>query len=324
MPRFRQRTGFTLIELLVVIAIIAILIALLVPAVQKVRDAANMTQCRNNLKQMGLAFHNHHDTFGAFPSGGLKWTDNNTRTFVGCGFSGQPSDYTGQSWGWCYQILPFIEQDNLWINSSDKLVAETNVATYICPSFRGPVQWPYAQNNDGTTTLRAMVDYTANAGTYGTPNDLTKNGNSFDGAVVPTKENCNSPGEGSNAVRKLTDITDGTSNTLLIGEKYVGGQSAWTTSSCDDDQGMVDGWDNDTICYANGDNTSTTNLTPEIPRQISVSDPASCGWFFGSIHAQMNAVFCDGSVHAVGYDIDPHVWGRIISCNDGLDTGFLD
>src|ERR1700726_2783985 len=99
--RFRENRGFTLIELLVVIAIIAILIALLVPAVQKVREAAAITQCKNNLKQMGLAFHGHHDTFKAFPSGGIDWSTD-VRDFATSG----PADWQTQHWGWGYQILP--------------------------------------------------------------------------------------------------------------------------------------------------------------------------------------------------------------------------
>src|SRR5260370_769644 len=111
----RSRGAFTLIKLLVVIAIIAILIALLVPAVQKVREAAARTQCINNLKQIGLALHNHHDALKVFPSGGTVYTeeDGPTATPSALG-STTPANYTSQAWGWAFQILPFLEQANPW------------------------------------------------------------------------------------------------------------------------------------------------------------------------------------------------------------------
>src|SRR5437763_132407 len=102
------RSGFTLIELLVVIAIIAVLIGLLLPAVQKVREASATTTCQNNLKQMGLAIHMHTDALGAYPSGGIDWQSDRVMS------GGTPADYTTQTWGWAYQILPYIEQDSLW------------------------------------------------------------------------------------------------------------------------------------------------------------------------------------------------------------------
>src|SRR5205807_2426873 len=119
-----------LIELLVVIAIIAILVSLLLPAVQKVREAANRAKCQNNLKQIGIAFHNHHGTFGYFPTGG-------TNSYPNMG-GGTPPVGVAQPGSWCFQILPYIEQNNLFICNNQATATNTAVPGFFCPSRRGP------------------------------------------------------------------------------------------------------------------------------------------------------------------------------------------
>lgn len=307
-PLVEGRKGFTLIELLVVIAIIAILIGLLVPAVQTVREAANRTTCTNNLKNMGLGFHTHHDAYRVFPSGGTNWWDT-TRVMV----AGIPAGYQTQSWGWAYQILPFIEQKNLWSNTNDGVVGASVVPLYSCPSLRPPTTFPYTQGGAPAGTMRVMGDYAANGGTYGDLSDLTSAKNSLDGPVVPSQSR-------SGKSTKISSIKDGTANTLLIAERWLSGPAALAGPTCNNDQGWVNGWDNDTICYAKGDGGSGGALIG--PKQVSMKTDSGCGNYFGSIHASLQAVYCDGSVRGISFNVDPVMWGRMCSVNDGMPVNF--
>jgi prepilin-type N-terminal cleavage/methylation domain-containing protein len=336
MPR-KPRAGFTLIELLVVIAIIAILIGLLLPAVQKVREAANRTTCRNNLKQMGLACHAHHDQLKAFPSGGGAWTDaldglgNNDRVWTNAGPNPPPHDYGTppnpatyevQSWGWMYQILPYMEMNDLWNDPKDNDVTSYPVPYYFCPSVGLTRIYSYNQDGDSTTTTRAMNDYLGNGGSYfGT--GFRRPGVALDGPIVPCTRL-------SHMRVRLSDIKDGTDSTILVGEKYLYEAAFQGRSYCSDDQGYCDGWDNDTIGFAStrgGDGDADDPLVPRPPAHFTPAthdtDPgvpgSNCGFAFGSIHdGGCHFVFCDGAVHTVAYAINPSNFLKLCTVNDGL------
>jgi prepilin-type N-terminal cleavage/methylation domain-containing protein/prepilin-type processing-associated H-X9-DG protein len=282
--RTDRRQGFTLIELLVVIAIIAVLVGMLMAAVQKTREAANRVVCANHLKQMALAFHIHHDGLGYFPDGGENWTS--PRSWSG----NTPAAAPHQNWGWPYQILPYIEQEALWLEKQDSEVEKTPVSTYFCPTRRAPM----------IINGRAMIDYAGNAGTD-TSESLGGNpGWGLDGTVArrwdPSDPHRPQP-------VTLNGIPDGTSNTLLISEKYMD-ISKLGQSQADDDQGFTDGWDWDIVRWG---------LEPPLKDGTTWE-----GTRFGSAHSNgMNAVFADGSVRTIRYTVPQSVFKMICSRDDG-------
>ncbi len=290
--------AFTLIELLVVIAIIGILVALLLPAVQKVREAADRISCGNNLKQIGLAFHLHLDAFDHFPTGGgAQKADRTTSS------PGSPADYRTQQWAWGYQILPYIEQSNLWGNPDDQLVASTPLKLYFCPSRRPPTAL-----SGGTWAVhnypRAMTDYAGNAGTAGGGDGGGAYGTGADGLVIHL---------GYADFVALRDITDGISNTLMVGEKRM--NLAFVTTQCqaDDNDGYVGGFQDDVVRWG---------IFPPAPDgRFPLGTPSTIhpqNWQFGSSHpAGFQAVFADGAVHMIPYSVDPTVFKYLCSRNDG-------
>ena len=292
----RRRQGFTLVELLVVIAIIGILVALLLPAIQAARESARRRKCSNNLRQIGVAFQNHHDVFRFYPSGGLSWTS--PRTWLPPGIPGGiPAGAETQAWGWAYQILPYVEQKVVWEDPNDSRVPGTTIPVYSCPSLRPPTIFPYTQA--GFNESRAMADYTGNGGTWGGWGSFDSSGNSLDGPICPSGHQA-----------RMAQITDGTANTLLVGEKYVNIIS--NAPSCNDDQGWVDGWDNDTISFVRDTSASNPISTPIRDGRVS-----GCWMVFGSPHDTLLAVFCDGSVHSISFDVDANAWAWMCSGRDG-------
>ena len=206
-----KKRGFTLIELLVVIAIIAILIALLLPAVQQAREAARRSQCKNNMKQIGLALHNYHDVHGTFPPG-----------YVYLGETGTSGVGQSQKWGWMAHILPFVDQTALYEaceisnpnNDLDNMdgaggPARTPVATYRCPSDTAP-EVNDQRENWGTSNY--VGNYTSEEAPVQT----------VDGNNRPKAQDSSTTRRGIFAVNsevKIRDITDGTSNTIIVGER---------------------------------------------------------------------------------------------------------
>ncbi|MFM7072143.1 MAG: DUF1559 domain-containing protein [Planctomycetota bacterium] len=289
-----RRSGFTLVELLVVIAIIGVLVALLLPAVQAAREAARRTQCTNNLKQMGLAFHNHHDTYGFLPHGGRGWTD--PPTYI----NGTAQVGLTQLAGWGFQILPFIEQNALWEGSGKTTDADrqiqvisTPVAAFFCPTRRAPKVLPATGNwyAPSGTFPHAPTDY---AGATTSSNGGNKGMVVYHGTLLT-----------------FAGCTDGTSNTMIVGEKRMDLRNLGAYQS-DDNEGYTSGWDHDVIRF--------TNLAP-----FKDSRNGS-GWGeqrFGASHpGGFNVLMTDGSVRFISYTIDLTTFDRVGIRDDGNPVNF--
>jgi prepilin-type N-terminal cleavage/methylation domain-containing protein/prepilin-type processing-associated H-X9-DG protein len=314
---FLRKRGFTLIELLVVIAIIAILIGLLLPAVQKVREAAARMKCQNNLKQFGLALHNYHDANSKLPPGR------------------DSMDYSTHMY-----ILPYIEQNNVcnamnmmmgWNDMSNAMVAATHISIFECPSDPGmssvPAQWaPTSYRvNQGSGLLWGMPPTSPSNVNYGFP---APNGPFY-----------------LNSATKLTDITDGTSNTAMVSEALVGSFNPGVTnpnntqrlgqavglypSTPDEAYAMCESVGYQNIAYNGMANTGAPWLygyhSTTVYFHVGPPNSRSCMYPSGRIGTAarsahtggVNVALCDGSIRFVSNSIPLATWRALGSRNGG-------
>jgi len=336
----RHRRGFTLIELLVVMAIIAVLVGLLLPAVQKVRDAASRMSCQNNLKQMGLALHNFANTKGRFPAALIN--PGRVSPIPGS-YDGPEVSYAGQTYvvynhtGFV-ALLPYLEQDNVFklysygapsstsspngatVGGSDvanSFVVGTNVKVYACPA------------DDAPEVVTSGVGTTGAASTFERNNARRSNyffnvGNANDFGPAWTSSNASLGPFGINGSASLSTIRDGTSNTIAIGESKqlhtdVNFGPYWGSGTHTSVMGYVpipfnaDGTPNTpalqwSINYPYGMCAGQTTGTPQ----------CQYAWGFGSWHAGgANFVYCDGSVHFLADSINYNVFYALATYKGG-------
>jgi prepilin-type N-terminal cleavage/methylation domain-containing protein/prepilin-type processing-associated H-X9-DG protein len=330
--RFRRAAiarlrGFTLVELLVVIAIIGILIALLLPAIQAAREAARRSQCKNNLRQIGIACLNYENSRKAFPAGGWGFL-----------WMGDPDRGSGRSQpgGWIYQVAPYLEEAAVVDIGKGMTAAQKKTAlkqqmshvipTCNCPTRRRAIALAgFTPDNKPTDSeppynvdqpdTNAKTDYAINGGhnhmTTGRGPALTCLTSYPTCAFLNTDATSLAQFNGvstDHTGAKISQITDGTSKTILAGEKCLqprfyetgyGDPPDWKGDDGDNNS-MYQGYDWDTTRFAG------TSMLP-----LQDIETAGINKNFGSAHpGALNVAFCDGSVQSIEYEIDPPVWNE--------------
>jgi prepilin-type N-terminal cleavage/methylation domain-containing protein len=298
----RTRRGFTLIELLVVIAILGVLMGLLLPAVQKVRETASRLKCKNNLKQIGLALHGYHDRNNGFPAGYLT------------AVNADNSD-AGPGWGWATLLLDDIEQNNLkkQIRFDLQIYDPANAASrvqilplYVCPSEPKTGTFTVVDANGNGICDVARGSYVAMNGVLGVSSDAWDN----NGAFI------------RNRSFRVADITDGLSNTLFVGERCTSMSSTTWTGAVTN--GVVPA-----VRYPDpADQLANAELAPalvlahgsrdHLPNNPLVFDADATASFHV---AGVNFLFGDGSVHVISNSVDGLLYEGLLTRAGGEPVG---
>jgi prepilin-type N-terminal cleavage/methylation domain-containing protein/prepilin-type processing-associated H-X9-DG protein len=298
----RNRRGLTLIELLVVIAIMGSLTALLLPAVQISREAARSAQCRNHLRQVGLALHAYHDALGSFPMGYVSWKRSDPY-------------FTSPGWGWAAKILPHLEQAPLFDSTNYDLAIEHGansttrlqaINTYICPSDRNTGRFTVIRIDGSSITDAESISYAGNFG-----GELSLSGRDTEIGEAPDR------GNGlflRNLVIRLEDVTDGASRTFAVGERgSLLTRTAWA--------GAIDAG----VCTISPNSPSASEAVGLGAIQVlahaddfGINDPSADPDNFFSAHGG-GAYFLmvDGSVQFIRQAIDLAIYRALSSRNGG-------
>jgi len=315
--------GFTLIELLVVIAIIAVLIALLLPAVQQAREAARRSQCKNNLKQMGVALHNYHDMARLFPPGWI------VPQYELCDGGPAPSTnhrYVAGNPGWGFYLLPFVDQAAIYTSTPVGATQGCTSAAYISGSGSGLITSSPAASSP---LRKALPVYSCPSDTqflkgpsirnYGRSSYVANRGNTnvYGQATQMTP----SPGVFyTNSNIRLRDITDGASNTFAIGEvsdnQYTNVDSSTVWESGGTWPGCAIHKTDDLVARTTYLARPLNRSSPGMPPSTNNSDG------FGSLHVGgAHFLLCDGAVRFVSENVDITLYGNLGDRADGKVIG---